>query len=304
MTDTAKGIWAMVLACTVWGLSPLYYANLFHVPPFELTSYRAIWSLVFFAAVLAVQGRLSQLARVVSDRATVFRLGFAALLIGSNWTLFIWAIANEQATEASLGYYIFPLIAVLLGRVMLGEALARPQWTAVALAGVAVAVLTWGLGAAPWVALSLAATFGLYGLSKKRLDMGPVLSVTAEVLILLPIALTYIAVWGAPVLDGWSVGTHLLMVLSGPLTAAPLILFSYAARRVRLSTVGLMQYINPTLQFGCAVLYFAEPFTVWHGIAFPLIWLALAVYSASILGQERALRRAASSAGTSSTTVI
>ncbi|SMY09096.1 EamA family transporter RarD [Flavimaricola marinus] len=304
MTDASKGIAAMVLACVVWGLSPLYYDQLVHVPALEVVSYRTVWSLIFFAAVLALQGRLRVLIAAVSDWPSLRRIALAAVMIGTNWSVFIWSIGHGHATEASLGYYIFPLVAVLLGRVILGEALLAAQWLAVAIACAAVLVLTVGLGAAPWIALSIAATFGLYGLIKKRLDMGPVVSVTAEMLILLPIAVIWIAVNGAPVMGGWSVTTHLLLALSGPLTATPLILFSYAARRVRLSTVGLLQYLNPTLQFGCAVLYFAEPFTPWHGVAFPLIWLALAVYSAASLRQERALRRAASKSSNPAATVI
>lgn len=304
MTEAGKGIVAMALACVVWGLSSLYYAQLIHVPAFEIISYRAVWSLVFFACILAVQGRLHLVRSALSERASFVRLMLSGLAISCNWIVFVWSIGNGFVTEASLGYYIFPLVAVLLGRVVLGEALLATQWVAVALACVAVLVLTVGLGAPPWIALSLAVTFGTYGLVKKRLDIGPVVSVTAEIFILLPIAVVFIVWQGAPLIGGWSIGTHLLLALSGPLTATPLILFSYAARRVRLSTIGLMQYINPTLQFACAVLYFAEPFTQFHGIAFALIWLALAIYSAASLRQERASRRAASRAATSSTTVM
>jgi chloramphenicol-sensitive protein RarD len=177
------------------------------------------------------------------------------------------------------------------------------QWVAVGLAVLAVAVFTFGLGVAPWIAIGLAITFGAYGLVKKRLGLGPVLSVTAEVVLLSPLAVIWIAVLGTGAGGGNAGVTHLLLALSGPLTAGPLILFSYAARRVRLSTVGLAQYINPTLQFLCATLWFAEPFTGWHGAAFALIWAGLALYSGSVIAQDRAARRAASSAGTSATVV-
>jgi len=301
MTDPQKGAFAMVAACVVWGLSPLYYAQLRHVPPLEVLSYRCLWSLVFFAGVLALQGRLRLVAAALSSWRAVAVILSAAVMISTNWFGFIFAVTNGYAVEASLGYYIFPLLAVLLGRVFLAERLSRAQGVAVAIAVVAVLVLTVGLGRAPWIALLLAASFGGYGLVKKRLALGPVISVTAEVLLLAPLAAVWIALMGTHAGGGNALGTHLLLMLSGPLTATPLVLFAYAARRVRLSTVGVIQYVNPTLQFLCATLVFAEPFTQWHAIAFPLIWGALAIYTISAVGQERASRRVVSNAATSGT---
>lgn len=301
MNDPQKGAVAMVAACVVWGLSPLYYAQLKHVPTLEVLSYRCLWSLVFFAAILLVQGRLGLVRKALSRPRAVLVIFAAAVMISTNWFGFIFAVTYGYAVEASLGYYIFPLFAVILGRMVLGETLSRAQIIAVALATIAVLTLTIGLGRAPWIALLLAASFAAYGFIKKRLDLGPVVSVTAEVLLLSPFALVWIAVMGTGAGGGNDLWTHLLLMLSGPLTAGPLILFSYAARRVRLSTVGLIQYVNPTLQFVCATLVFAEPFTPWHGVAFPLIWVALALYSVSALGQERASRRVVSNAATSGT---
>lgn len=310
MGDAAKGVTAMVGACMIWGLSPLYYKLLAHVPPEEVLAHRTLWSLMFFAAVLAAQGRLAEVARLVSSRAAL-PVALAALAISSNWFLFIFSIQYGHAVEASLGYYIFPLVAVSLGVVAFGERLSRAAWAAVALAAVAVGVLTWGLGAAPWIALAIAGTFGIYGLVKKRVTAGPVVSVTTEVLILVPLALVWLAGvhlagWGG--ITGRTLGVYgsdwgasLLLMLSGPLTATPLILFSYASRRVRLSTIGLVQYLNPTLQFLVATLIFLEPFTRWHAIAFPVIWVALILYSLDSLRQERASRRRARSVSTSST---
>jgi chloramphenicol-sensitive protein RarD len=210
-------------------------------------------------------------------------------MIAANWFLFIYSVQVGKATEASLGYYIFPLVSVLLGVVFFRERLGRLQGIAVALAVVAVVVLTIGLGVAPWVSLIIALTFGLYGVIKKRLTLGPVLSVMVEVLLLSPVAIAVLLIaWQegrVPVGDG--AGDLVLLMISGPLTATPLILFSYATKRVQLATVGLVQYLNPTLQFLVATLVFAEPFGVWHAVAFPLIWLALALYSGASLWRAR-----------------
>lgn len=288
MRDAAKGVVAMVACCTIWGLSPLYYKLLSHLPPLDILAHRTIWSLAFFAVVLTVQRRLGAVPRALGSVRAVSVVAVAALMIAANWGLFIWAIQVGRTTEASLGYYIYPLVAVLIGRLAFAEYLTGAQWAAVTLAGLAVLLLTVGLGAAPWVSLTLASTFGLYGLIKKRLDVGPVVSVTCEVLLLSPIAFVLIAGSAMP-----GPRDLALLMLSGPLTATPLILFSFAARRITMTTVGLVQYLNPTLQFFCAVVVFAEPFGRWHAIAFPLIWAALALYSAASLRREAASRRAA-----------
>lgn len=293
MPAQRQGILAMIGACTIWGLSPLYYKLLTHVPPMELLSHRIAWSLLAFAALLAVRGRLGALREALSTRRKALTLAFAALMIVTNWFLFIFSVQIGRVTETSLGYYIFPLVAVTLAVVVLKERLAPLQWLAVALAAFGVAQLTWGLGAAPWISLTLALTFGLYGLVKKRLGTGPVVSVTAEALILTPPALAWLA-WlhlngdGAFGRDLW---TSSLLAFSGVLTTLPLILFSAAAQRVGMATLGLMQYLNPTLQFLCATVIFGEALTRWHIIAFALIWLALALFSATALSQERARRK-------------
>lgn len=299
MGEAARGVAALVLACTVWGLSPVYYAELAHVPPLVVLAWRTLWSLVLFGLVLGLQGRLGDLRGAFAGLRRTGATLAAALLVSANWFGFILAVSTGRTVESSLGYFIFPLVAVALGRVVLGERLSALQWGAVALAAAAVLVLTAGLGTAPWIALWLAVTFGLYGLVKARLALGPVVSVAAEVLLLSPIALVLVLTAPAPP----DLRTQLLLAFSGVLTAGPLALFAYAARRVRLSTLGLGQYINPTLQFLVAVLWFAEPFTLWHAIAFPMIWLGLLLYSASRIAQERAARRSDSSAGTSATIV-
>lgn len=305
MSQAQIGILNMVAACVIWGLSGLYYKLLSHIPAIEILSHRTLWSAVFFVAVLAVQGRLKVLGRLLADGRQVVTVACAALMIACNWFFFIWSVGAGRATEASLGYYIFPLVAVLLGRVVFGERLSPAQWAAVALAGCAVAVLTLGLGVLPYISLLLASTFGIYGVLKKRIAHGPIVTVSGEVVLLTPIALIVMMFFATP--DGagldrvLAVGTEAglswrdmaLLMLSGPLTATPLILFSAATHRVPMATVGLVQYINPTLQFLVAALVFAEPVTLWHQIAFPMIWVALALYSWTALRQDRAARRLA-----------
>jgi chloramphenicol-sensitive protein RarD len=289
MSEPAKGILAMALACAVWGFSPLFYKLLVHVPPLEILAHRTIWSFVFFAAVLLLQGRLVVLARALSSWRSAAVLGFAALMISTNWFFYISSVQLDKVIEASMAYYIFPLVSVLLGALVFRERLGRTQLLAVALAALAVIVLTAGLGVAPWIALVMAFTFGLYGVAKKSLELGPVVSVTAEVLLLSPIAV--IVLWQVHAQGQGAFGSGLsdsvLLALSGLVTAIPLILFSYATRRVSLATVGLVQYLNPTLQFFCATLIFREPFGFWHSLAFAMIWTALAIYSAATLRQER-----------------
>lgn len=291
----------MILGANViWGLAPLLYKELAHIPPIEVTSHRIVWSFAFFGLVLAAQGRLSAVFRIFSKWATARMVLFATAMISFNWFLFIWAIQSELTLQASLGYFIFPLISVLLGVVFYGEGMPRLKLLAVAIAASAVLVLTLGLGAPPWISLILATTFGIYSILKKRTELGPTVSVTAEVLIVAPFALIWIlgvhnqlwndALGGGGGAFGKNSFDTVLLMLSGPLTALPLILFSFAARRLSMATVGLMQYTNPTIQFLVAAFIFAEPFTRWHGIAFPMIWVALAIYTLHAYRQERSAR--------------
>lgn len=298
MSETQKGIWAMIGACTIWGLSPLYYKLLAHIPPLEVLAHRTLWSFALFTAILALRGRLGEARAALRGWRRVGLFLLASATISTNWFFYIMSIQIGHATEASLGYYIFPLVAVLIGRFGFGERLRPAQWLAVGLAALGVGGLTWGLGVAPWISLILAGSFGAYGAVKKYLPVGPMVSVTIEILFFLPVGLTMLAIQhgsgqGAFGRELWD---SALLVFSGPLTATPLILFSAAARRVPMATVGILQYLNPTLQFFCAVAIFGEAFTFWHQIAFALIWAALAVFSVSALRQDRASRRAAMAA--------
>ena len=298
MTDETKGVLAMIGACIVWGLSGLYYKMLDDVPAIEILCHRTLWGFVFFVVILRLQGRLRQLPRAVATPRSFAIIAFAALMISLNWFVFITSIQIGHATDASLGYYIFPLTAVLCGAIFYREKLSRAQLVAVALATAAVVVLSVGLQVTPWVALILAVSFALYGAVKKGLSTGPVLSVTAEVLLLSPFAFGLLVVLHARGEGhfGQDLATSLMLAFAGILTAVPLILFSFAARRVSLATVGLVQYLNPTLQFLVATLIFREAFSIWHAIAFAMIWTALAIYTASSLRRGRAARKAARAA--------
>lgn len=305
LSEPAKGVLAMCAACSIWGLSPLFYKMLSHIPVIEVLSHRMLWSIALFGLVLLVQGRLGEVPRSLNTLRSFALAVVASLMIAVNWTLLIWSVQTGHTTQTSLGYYIYPLCAVVIGRVVFGEKLRPIQWAAAALAAVAVCVLTYGLGTAPWIALILGVTFGLYGLIKKQLDVGPVVSVTAEVLLVVPLAIIVLLQTyhnGAPVF-GEDLKTFILLILSGPMTAAPLILFSFAARRLAMATTGLLQYINPTLQFICAVFVFSEPFGPWQILAFAMIWGALGIYSVSALRQDNARRKAARAAALSGTTL-
>lgn len=280
MNRTAQGILAILAACVIWGLSPLYYNLLTMVPPLELLAQRTLWSFLFFALVLGLQGRFSALIHALGNRGHVITLFAAACAIAVNWYFFIYSVQINRVSEARLGYFIFPLVAVVFGLIVFKEKLSALQWVAVALAVFAVLILTYGLGVAPWLALVLSLSFGTYSVLKKRLDLSPVISVTLEVMLLLPLTVPYLLIQNWPIqdsTDSWQI--WFLLMGSGPLTATPLILFSYATRRISMSTVGIMQYINPSIQFLVALLIFAEPMTDWHFGAFSIIWVAVVIYS-------------------------
>lgn len=301
MTQTQKGLLAMVATSVVWGLSTLFYKALAHIPPFEVLAHRTVWSLAIFGIVLAVQNRLGELVAIFRKPSLLIMVALAALTISLNWGLFIWAIQTGRTLEASLGYYIYPIMSVLVGAVVFKEKLGRIQMLAVGVIAGAVLMLTWGLGVTPWISLLLMASFVTYGIIKKLIPMGPVASVTGEVMLLSPIALVWL--WGVHTqgwtgLDGRNVAAFgagwydtIMLMLLGLLTAGPLILYSYATKRLGFATQGLVFYLNPTLQFLAAVLVFGEAVSPWHAIAFPMIWAALAVYTVNALRQERAVSR-------------
>lgn len=301
MGEAGRGAAAMVAVCAIWGVSPLYYGQLSHVPPLEVLAHRAVWSLVLFLGVLALRGRLAALGTTLASRAQLLPVAAASLAISANWYLFILATAIDRVTESSLGYYIFPLVSVAAGWLVLGERPSPGQWAAVALAAAAVALLGWGLGAMPLLALGLAVSMTLYGLMKRFVAAGPMVSVTAEVALVAPLALAYLVWRGAP---GHDAATWALLLGAGPLTAIPLMMFAYAGKRISLGGQGFLMYLNPTLQALVAVAVLAEPVGFWHLVAFPLIWAALALYSAEAFRADRRARRSAASAAAPGTTVI
>ena len=307
------GILAAVAASVIWGLSPIFYSQLNHVPPLELLAHRVSWGFLVVGLYCAATGRLARVAEALGGARTLAALAVSAALISLNWFGFLWGIQTGRAMEAGLGYYIMPLVAVALGVAFLGERLSRRQWLAVSLALGAVAVLTVGLGAAPWLALGLALSFALYGLVRRQVSTGPIVGFFVETVLIAPAAVVWI--WGvetqgwtgptgrAGALFGTDWKTTTLLVLSGPLTSVPLILFAEAARSMPLSRVGLIQYINPSLQVAVAGLVLGEAFTSWHWVALLLIWAGLALFSSEIFRQERASRRAATSVSTLSKTL-
>ena len=287
MTEAQKGVAALIAACFVWGLSPIYYKALSDVPPPEVLSHRSLWSLVIFALILFRQGRLGDATQLFAGRRGGLVV-LATAMISLNWYIYIVAIQAGHGMQSSLGYYIFPLVAVLIGFAVFQERMTAMQGVAVVMAVVAVLVLTIGTGTPPWVALVLAVTFGIYAALKRVIGGSAVTSVTAEMLLLAPFALAWLVAahlgGGGAFGHGWRVS--LMLAFSGVITALPLMWFSAAAQRVSMTTFGLIQYVNPTLQFLCATLIFAEPFSRWHMLAFALIWAALAVYSVASLHSE------------------
>ncbi len=289
MTQTTKGLIAMAAASIWWGLSGLYYKPLSHIPAVEVLAHRTLWSLVFFLALFTLQGRLGAFWAALTNRALLPRLALSSLMISVNWFGFIFAVGAGFATQAALGYYIFPLFAALLGLLVFCEALSPLKICAIALATFAVCLLTYRLGSVPWIAIMLASTFSLYGVLKKSLDIGPVLSVGVEVALLCPLALAFL-IWrhgtgqGA---FGSDLSDALMLAGSGILTALPLVFFSYATKRLTYASIGVIQYLNPTLQFLVATLVFREAFSLWQAAAFGLIWTGLALYSYDALSRDK-----------------
>ncbi|MFL2685301.1 MAG: EamA family transporter RarD [Amylibacter sp.] len=292
MKRETTGVLAMFLACFIWGISAFYYNYISQVPPLEVLSHRTIWTAVFIGAILLARRKL-----IIIPKEATLRVCFAAIFISINWFFFIYAVQIGKVAQSSLGYYIFPLVAVAFGAIFLGERLSLSQWFAISLAVIAVILLSFGVGEFPYIAISLAITFGLYGLVKKPLTIGPMRSVFWEVGFLLPLALiwlvgTHIFGWqGIVGRDGGFFGSNIkvsiALMFTGILTGVPLILMAFAMERLKLATVGLVQYVNPTLQFLLATLIFMEPVGRVHLIAFSLIWTALGIYSYYSIRQER-----------------
>ena len=289
-TDSARGFGFALTAYLLWGFLPLYMKAMAHMPPAEVVAHRIIWSVPIAAAVLWWLGRTQDLRVALRSRRMIGMGALTAALISVNWGIYVWAIGAGHALDAALGYYINPLFSVFLGAMLLGERLARAQMAAIALASVAVVILTVAQGAVPVVALSLTISWGLYAYLKKSLPLGPNQGFMLEVLILLPFALAYVAwsvVTGVSHFGGEARDT-LLLLGCGIVTAAPLMIYANGAKLLRLTTIAMMQYIAPTMIFLTAVFWFGEPFGMARVIAFPMIWAALVIFTGSLLWQRRA----------------
>jgi chloramphenicol-sensitive protein RarD len=286
--ERARGLGYALAAYLAWGMLPLYFKALRPVPAVEVLAHRVIWSLVLLAALLAARGAPGAF-RAAFRRERLPLLAATTTLIATNWLVYIWAVQTGRVLEASLGYFVNPLVNVLLGVLFLGETLSRGQRIAVALAAIGVGVLVVRAGTFPWLSLVLAVSFGLYGLLRKRAGIDAVGGLLAETALLAPPALLYLglrAASGAGAFGG-AAGPSLLLAAAGPITALPLVWFTLAVHRLRLSTVGLVQYLAPTCQFLLAVLLYREPFGAAHAAAFAFIWGSLAIYSWDALARAR-----------------
>ncbi|WP_084956139.1 EamA family transporter RarD [Thermoactinospora rubra] len=295
MPDHRRGVLYGIAAYTMWGLFPLYWPLLKPAQPVEILAHRVAWSLVAVVAILAVRRHWAWFRGLVRQPRKMALLAVAAVLVAGNWGVYIYAVNSHQVVESALGYFINPLVSVLFGVVLLKERLRPLQWVAVGFGTLAVLVLTVGYGRLPWIALTLAVSFGVYGLVKKQANVGAAESLTVETLVLLAPAIAYLVF-----LETQGTGTFghttpvhaVLLAGAGIVTALPLLSFTAAAIRIPLSTIGLLQYIAPILQFLCGVLIAKEtmPLTRWLG--FSIVWLALAVFTFDSLRTARQARKA------------
>ncbi|MDX1442607.1 MAG: EamA family transporter RarD [Gammaproteobacteria bacterium] len=283
------------LACySFWGFSPIYFKLVNHVPSMEVLGHRIVWSVLMLAGLLWLRRRWGEFARVVRDFQEMRWLLVSAVLISFNWGTYIYTVQSGQILEASLGYYINPLVSVLLGVLFLGETMRRWQMVSLTLATVATLYLALDFGQVPWLALMLAFSFGFYGLVRKMAPAAPLVGLFVETLMVAPLALLYLA-WldidgvGHFGAEGWY--TNLMLVAAGLVTMLPLLWFTNAAKRLRLATIGFFQYLAPSLQLVLAVIFYDEVFTPTHAITFAMIWTALAIYSTDAWRAHRRLRR-------------
>jgi chloramphenicol-sensitive protein RarD len=269
-------------AFLIWGLSPLYWKALGAVPPLEIIAHRVVWSFLFLMGLILLQRRWSEFAEILKSGRMLLTLMLTAILVSANWLLYIWAVNNNYMLQASLGYYINPLVNVVLGLLFLRERLRRPQILAVMLAASGVLYLTTAYGEFPWIALTLALSFGLYGLIRKVAPVGALVGLAVETMLLSPPALIYLIHLDSQEADTIlrvSLKLDLLLIGCAPMTAAPLLFFTLGAKRLYLSTLGLMQYIGPSGMFLLAIFYYNEPFSTTQIWTFAMIWAALGIYS-------------------------
>lgn len=284
-TLLSSGTLYAVLAYTAWGLLPIYWKFFKQIPAVEVLSHRIIWSMVFLSGLLLLQGRKSEVSQLWHTPKKLGILLATAALLTFNWGLYIYGVNTERVVETSLGYFINPLVTVLLGFVFLKERLHWGQRLAVVLASVGVTNFVWQFGAVPWIALGLAFSFALYGLLRKVVAVSPMLGLVVETLLITPLALAMVTYWAATGVGhlGLSWPITLLFIGAGVMTSFPLLWFNNAAKRLRLSTLGFLQYLAPSLQLILGVFLYHEPFTYTHAVSFGFIWLALILYSTTSL---------------------
>ena len=284
-----SGVYYAFGAFGLWAIAPIFFKQIGYINPIEIVVHRAIWSVVVGFAIVVATGRTSDIVRAFTTPKLLFTLMGSGALITVNWVLFIWAISVGLTLEASLAYYINPLLNVVIGMVLLNERLNRFQFAAVVLAAIGVVVQTIATGSIPWVAIILPTTFALYGYVRKTVDVGPVQGFVVETTLMLPFSIG-IAIWFASTGQAhFATNTFdtLMLMACGPVTAVPLILFASGARRLRYSTIGIMQYIAPTGMFLIAIFVFGETVTTLKLIGFGLIWIALGIYTYDALSADR-----------------
>ena len=284
------GIAAALGSFVIWGVAPIYFKAVAEAGALEVLAHRVVWTVVLLAGLVAIIGRWDLLIATIGGWRRLWIYGLTTALISVNWLVFIWAVTNDHLLQASLGYFINPLVNVLLGLLFLGERLNRAQSVAVLLAMIGVGNLVIGYGELPWVSLVLAFSFGFYALLRKRFRIDPLIGLLVETMLLLPLGLAYL-LWltgtgsGQFWTGGWTIS--LLLVAGGAVTATPLILFMYGAQRLTLSAIGVMQYLAPSMHFLLAVLVYAEPFTSAHLVTFAAIWLGLVVFTGDAVRRNR-----------------
>ncbi|WP_282150702.1 EamA family transporter RarD [Vibrio diabolicus] len=289
-----QGILLAIGAYTMWGIAPMYFKSIAQVSPLEILSHRVIWSFFLLAALLHFGRHWRSVYYIAKDKTKIAYLIASSVLIGGNWLIFIWAVNSNHMLDASLGYYINPLINVLLGMVFLGERLRKLQWFAVVLAGCGVLVQLIVFGSVPVVAMVLAMSFGFYGLLRKKVSVDAKTGLFIETLLLLPVAAVYLLfIAETPTSNMLTnpLALNSLLIAAGVITTLPLLCFTGAATRLKLSTLGFFQYIGPSLMFLLAVLMYGEPFTMDKAITFAFIWGALVVFSFDGLRNNRRSRR-------------
>ncbi|MBC7908346.1 MAG: EamA family transporter RarD [Rhodospirillaceae bacterium] len=273
------GALAALGAFLCWGVFGIYFKALGEIPALEVLAHRVLGGTVFALALQAALGGVGEIRRVFRSRRLVLGLTASALAIVVNWGAFIWAVTHGRALEGSLGYFIYPLMSVLFARVFLGEHMSLRQGAAIALVALGVGWQVWRGDGVPWLALVVAVSFCAYGLLRKAIPVQALSGLFVETVLLAPLAVAYLVWDGGGVAPQVSGGTQVLLAAAGPVTAVPLVLFAMGARRLRASTLGLMMYVNPTIQMLVAVFLFGEAFTAAHGVTFAAIWCGLVLYS-------------------------